>query len=173
MGRTIVLITTICPQPEEPRLPAGYTLRPCRPADIADLGRLYFESYEPGVACSDLSEAIDDMEAAFNGAYGQLWHEASLVAVGQDEQIVAAIQVVQSAPWEDTPDCPFIIELFTSPGYRRRGLARALLHASMKVVCEGNHRHLALRAARDNLPAMALYGSVGFAEWVAKSSPPL
>lgn len=161
----LTLIAAIPTAVEAPRPPHGYTLRPCRQSDIPDLGHLYFESYDPGVACATLAEAIADIEAAFAGAYGELWQEASQVAVAPDEQPVSAIQIVRRAPWEDTPDCPFITELFTARSHRRRGLARALVQSSMAVLAGAEHANVALRVDEDNTPALILYESLGFHAW--------
>lgn len=167
MGKMLTFIANIASTCQEPALPPGYNLRPCRPSDVRDLGRLYFESYPRGVAGTNVSEAVADIEATFSGAYGELWRDASLVAFGGDEQLVASIQIVRRAPWEDTPDCPFVIELFTAPGHRRLGLARALLKQALKTVTEEKHEHLALRVDEENVPALKLYRSLGFHEWVA------
>lgn len=168
MGRMLTLTADISVRSLATRVPEGYVLRPCRAPDVADLGRLYFESYEPGIACSGLSEAVADMEATFAGEYGELWREASLAAVDQRQQLVAAIQVVRWAPWTDTPDGPFVIELFTARPHRRRGLARALLERAMRVVAAANATHLALRVDEDNVPALALYRGLGFRAWTAE-----
>jgi ribosomal protein S18 acetylase RimI-like enzyme len=151
--------------------PDGYALRPCRAEDVRALGRLYFEAYDPGEACASLVEAETDIRATYEGEYGELWPAASLVAlvsadpVGADvvgADVVGAVQVVRRAPWPDTPDCPFVIELFTDRAHRRRGLARALVRGAMAVVGPGN---LALRVRADNEPALALYRDLGFVEW--------
>jgi len=165
MGRMLTLVVDLRSAPAVASPPHGYTLRPCRPSDISDLGRLYFEAYDPGIACSSLPEAVADIEAVFAGSYGELWHEASLVAVAEGERLVAAIQVVRCAPWEDTPDSPFVIELFTSRVHRRLGLGHALVGGAMAVVGGANHDTLALRVDEDNTSAPSLYRSLGFYEW--------
>jgi ribosomal protein S18 acetylase RimI-like enzyme len=102
------------------------------------------------------------MEAAFAGEYGELWLEASLVATNDDAALVSAIQVVHRAPWDDTPDCPFVIELFTARAHRRRGLGRALMMRAMDVVAEAGQRTIALRVHPENMPALSLYRRLGF-----------
>jgi N-alpha-acetyltransferase 10/11 len=102
------------------------------------------------------------MEATFAGAYGALWQEASRVATNDDAAIVAAIQVVHRAPWDDTPDCPFVIELFTARAHRRRGLGRALMLGAMGVVAQAGHTNIALRVHPENMPALSLYRRLGF-----------
>lgn len=143
-------------------LPAGYRLRPCTADDVEPLGRRYFDSYDPGVAGATVDEATADIRAAFGGEYGELWPAASLVATSGEGGIAAAVQVVRRAPWPDTPDCPFVIELFTAPEHRRRGLARALLAGVLAVT---DRREVALRVSADNGPALALYRDLGFRDW--------
>jgi GNAT superfamily N-acetyltransferase len=144
-------------------VPAGYALRPCSEDDLEPLGRLYFDSYDPGEASDDLSDAIADIRAAFGGYYGDLWPEASPVATTPDGEIVAAIQVVRRAPWPGTPDCPFVIELFTARAHRRRGLARGLIGGALHAVTETpDGPQLALRVADGNHAALALYRDLDF-----------
>lgn len=148
-----------------PPVPAGCLLRPSRPTDLESLGALYFHSYEPGQACASLAEATADIRAAFAGEYGELWPQASLVAVTADRQIIAAIQIVKRAPWPDTPDCPFIIELFSARAHRRRGVARSLVLGALTVLANAGRPQLALRVSADNHPALHLYRSLGFQDW--------
>ena len=63
--------------------------------------------------------------------------------------------MVERAPWPDTPDCPFIVELFTAPTQRRLGIGRLLLESSADVTT-------ALRVAENNVAALALYRGLGF-----------
>jgi len=143
-----------------PVVPAGYALRACSPGDVEPLGDLYFASYDPGRASATREEAVADIRSAFAGGYGELWPEASLVATTTAAgDPVAAIQVVRRAPWPDTPDCPFVIELFTARAHRRRGLARALIVAALDAV---GHTEIALRVSADNHAALALYRGLGF-----------
>jgi 8-oxo-dGTP pyrophosphatase MutT (NUDIX family) len=149
-------------QPPPPTVaPAGYVLRACSPADIEALGDLYFASYDPGEAAATREEAVADIRAAFAGDYGELWPEASLVATTPAGDLAAAIQVVRRAPWPDTPDCPFVIELFTARAHRRRGLARALIAGALAVV---GRTEVALRVSAGNDAALALYRDLGFSD---------
>lgn len=134
----------------------GVVLRAASPADILALGRLYFEAYEPGVAAATEAEAIEDIELSFEGHYGVLDLRLSRLAWA-GSALVGAILVVERAPWSDTPDCPFIIELFVAPTHRRSGIARLLLAGCADLT-------VALRVEEDNVPALALYRSLGFDE---------
>jgi GNAT superfamily N-acetyltransferase len=146
------------------RLRRGYAVRPPEPADVEALGRLYHSAYEPVIASDTVDEAIDDIRATFDGAYGRLWTAASGVVV-HSGVLVAALLVVHRAPWPDTPDCPYVVELFTAHGHRRIGLARALVSACLALVATTDPPRLALRVDEVNVPARRLYSSLGFHPW--------
>jgi ribosomal protein S18 acetylase RimI-like enzyme len=132
----------------------GVVLRPPVVADAVALGRLYFDAYEPGVAAESEQAALDDINLTFEDGYGVLAPNLSRLA-WSDDHLVGALLVVERAPWPDTPDCPFIIELFTARTHRRLGIGRLLLSACSNVT-------VGLRVADDNAPALALYHSAGF-----------
>ncbi|HEY3509460.1 GNAT family N-acetyltransferase [Kribbella sp. NPDC051137] len=138
------------PRPHVP----GVVLRPPSPSDTEPLGRLYYESYDPGVASATLEEALEDIALTFEGGYGVLTPSLSRLA-WYDDQLVGALLVVDRAPWQGTPDCPFIIELFTARSHRRQGIAKLLLSECSGVT-------VALRVTDDNAAALALYRAVGF-----------
>lgn len=138
-----------------PHVP-GVVLRPPAVEDAVALGRLYFEAYDAGVAAATEQDALEDIQLTFEGGYGVLTPTLSRLAWYGD-QLVGALLVVERAPWPDTPDCPFIIELFTARSHRRRGLAKLLLS-------ECSHATVALRVAETNAAALALYRAVGFRE---------
>lgn len=139
----------------------GVVLRPPAVEDAVALGKLYFEAYDAGVAAATEREALEDIELTFAGEYGVLAPSLSRLAWDGD-RLVGALLVVERAPWPDTPDCPFVIELFTAPEHRRRGLARALLAGVLAVT---DRREVALRVSADNGPALALYRDLGFRDW--------
>jgi ribosomal protein S18 acetylase RimI-like enzyme len=136
--------------------PAGVVLRQPSVADTVELGRLYYESYPPGVACDSEVAAIEDIRVTFEGEYGPLSLSKSFLAVA-GQTLVGAVLVVDRAPWPNTPDCPFIIELFTAPAVRRQGLAKTLL-----TTCLQHPTDFALQVAPDNTPAVELYESLSF-----------
>jgi len=125
-------------------LPPGYRLRPGTRGDIDLLGALYFASYPSGIAGATTDEAREDSEAAFDGVYGELWVDAPFVAE-YEGHLVGAIQIVRSAPWDDVPTGPFILELFVDPRHRRRGLARTLLAQSLNAIGAAGESCVALR----------------------------
>ncbi|MEV4261685.1 GNAT family N-acetyltransferase [Kribbella sp. NPDC049584] len=148
------MILTRHPGAPHPIAVPGVVLRPPGVADAVALGRLYFESYEPGVAAASEQDALDDINLTFEDGYGVLTPTLSRLAWA-DGRLVGALLVVERAPWPDTPDCPFIIELFTARSHRRLGIARLLLNQCSDVT-------VALRVQDDNASALALYYSAGF-----------
>ena len=143
--------------------PARFELRPSTVDDLGQVGRLYFRSYDPGVACGTEDEALADVSASFNGDYGEYLPEASPVVL-DGFTIVAAVMTVEQAPWVNTPTCPFVIDLFVAPKCRRVGLASALLGAVAKSV-SSRGESIALRVDEYNVAALALYDSIGFRRW--------
>ena len=145
-----------------------YIVRATAAEDIDELARTYLAAYPPDVGAVDLPAARLAMDETFRGDYGEFCPAASRVAV-TGERIAAVVQVVTRAPWPGTPACPFAIEVFTHPTYRRVGLARALLVWSMRVLADHGHRHVALRVVADNFPARRLYEGLGFQSWPCSS----
>lgn len=145
-------------------LPAPWVVRSVTSADVEPLGQLYFDSYPPGLACSSVDGAVADIEMTLDGEYGQLWPRASLV-VTRESRLVAAVLTVRRPPWPDTPNCPFVVELFTAPQFRRRGLARHLVRNVLAAAGRSVKPSVALRVADENDTALRLYRSLGFEPW--------
>jgi N-alpha-acetyltransferase 10/11 len=150
-------------EPGQP--PAGYAVREFRSRDIDEVGSLYFASYDSGLASETLGEAMADIRDTFDGAYGELWDEASLVAT-HDGDIVAVLLTVRRTPWDDAPRCPFVVEIFTERGHRRRGLAMHLMERCLAEIAEDEEaRALALRVRESNGSALELCRVLGFRRW--------
>jgi ribosomal protein S18 acetylase RimI-like enzyme len=101
------------------------------------------------------------MALTFSGEYGHLAFALSCVTESQGA-LVSAVLTVEQAPWPQTPDGPFVIEVITKPEHRRRGLAQAGL---AWVALEGSKRgqsRLGLRVESENRGAVALYRRMGF-----------
>jgi N-alpha-acetyltransferase 10/11 len=161
------LVTLISTRPTPvavPDLPRGYSMRLLESSDVAEMGRLYFESYPPTMARDSLAAATADIVASFQGDYGELWLEASPI-VTHGPGLVAAVMTVRRGPWEDTPGCPFVIEVFTDLAHRRRGLARHLLTVCLRTALAADEPSIALRVDPANTPALGLYESLGFVTW--------
>lgn len=142
-------------------VPEGVSVRPITRDDARTVGELYYQAYG-GTADASVEAATADITASFEGEYGPFLWETSPVAE-RDGAVVAAVLTVERAPWDDVPDCPFIIEVFTDPTERRRGIARHLMTWTMAALARRGHDEVALRVMDDNSPALALYESLGFA----------
>lgn len=134
---------------------------PITQADIPALAQLYQRAYAP----RDLTtqDAVAEMTSALDGSWGEAWPEASLAA-WLDGVPAAAVQAVRRPSMDDAPDCPWLIEVFTDPRRRRNGLARALIAGSCGVMVTAGEDRVGLTVDDNNLAAMALYQSLGFAE---------
>jgi ribosomal protein S18 acetylase RimI-like enzyme len=139
----------------------GFDVRAPRPADAAELGQLYFDCQVPGADLASVGEAIEEIGAFFRGEFGEFWPAASGV-IETGGRLVAALLAVHRAPWDDTPDCPFITDLFTDPAGRRRGFGRALVVRALTEASATTRPRVALRADSENVPALRLYESLGF-----------
>lgn len=139
----------------------GLQVRPISQADVVALAGLYARAYE--MEGDALGDAVKEMESAFDGTWGTLWPEASPVAwIGSKP--VAVVQTVRRPAMEDAPDCPWLIEVFVDPDYRRAALARSLLVRACTVVADAGEEHIGLTVDTDNDPALTLYRSLGFVE---------
>jgi N-alpha-acetyltransferase 10/11 len=146
---------------ETPSRAAGFAVRAPAEGDSGRLGRLYFDAGVPYADLADAGTAVEEIQAFFRGEFGDFWPAAS-GAVEHDGRLVAALLTVHRAPWDDTPDGPFITDLFTDPGFRRQGLARVLVARCLDEVHRSARRCVALRVDSENAPAVRLYESFGF-----------
>lgn len=145
-----------------PSMPGGVTVRELARSDIPALAELYLRSYDPPPVAT-LSDAAAEMTSAFDGDWGALWPAASPGAwVGGE--LVSVVQSVRCPSWPGTPECPWLIEVLTDPGYRRTGLARSLIAAACQVMAAAGVPRVGLTVDDGNVAAVSLYTSLGFAE---------
>jgi N-alpha-acetyltransferase 10/11 len=138
-------------------LPAGVTIRPVAEDDIQALAATFQRAYGPAVAAS-LDDAVAEMTGTFGGTWGELWAEAS-PAAWKDGELAGAVLTVRRPSWENAPDCPWLIDVFTDPFVRRAGIARALISTACGAIPEAR---VGLTVDDDNHAAIALYRSLGF-----------
>ncbi len=162
---TLIADASTLARSEDNALPGGFLIRASTEEDVDQIGALYFLSYPSGDACATEHEAVAEVAASFGGEYGEYLSSASPVVVRGDE-LVAAVMTVRLAPWPDTPSCPFIIELFTHPVYRRLGLGTALLRSAARATASID-RSIALRVDEQNGAARVLYDRLGFRRWAS------
>lgn len=144
-------------------LAAGYTLRPVDQNDSDQLAELFFSIYS-GSVVEELALAVEEIRMTFAGDFGELLVDLSPVAL-YNGRIVSAVMTVKQAPWENTPDGLFVIEVFTDPQHRRKGLARAGLTRMAADATAQGFKTVGLRVECENDSAMALYRSLGFTKW--------
>ena len=171
MGQPLTLVAGTEPgRAETAGVPAGCAVGPVHAPDADALGRRYSAAYEPGVAGETVAEALADVGATFDGAYGEFWSAGSSVVRQRDEP-VAAILTVRRAPWDDTPEPPFVVELSTERAHRRRGLARALLVGCPDAARVAEEPAQALRVDAEHAAARALSAALGFRPWQTDGGP--
>ena len=100
--------------------------------------------------------------------FDQAWDEAAFAAFLDDKVTFALVSaegreaqafiLVRALAGESE-----ILSLGTHPGTRRRGLARALLHAARAEAHRRGAGRMFLEVAGDNTAALALYREAGFA----------
>lgn len=130
--------------------------------DIPELVELWLASYPPDVIDGAGQADIEaDWRAAFDGDYGRMDPDASLL-VEENGRVIAAVQTVVDAVWDHTPAGPFIIELIVHPSARGRGLAKHLMVRALRNLTMAGYESAGLRVEADNTPALALYRSLGF-----------
>ena len=138
----------------------GTTVRPLTRDDIPALATLYQDAYGPAMVAS-LDAAQTEMTSAFDGEWGRLWPDASL-GLWRGATLVSAVQTVVRPTWNDAPDLPWIIEVFTEPQARRFGYGRALVIQACRTVRDGREKTVGLTVDESNVPAVVLYQSLGF-----------
>lgn len=162
-SRQLTLIAFLAGMPRERReLPAGYEVKKMSDRDKLGLAELFLASY-PRDVVKNLDESQDEMKVTFDGVYGPLDFDSSLM-ITRGEVPVASIMIVKEAPWDDTPPGPFIIELMVHPDHRRLGLAEHLLLEAVSVLEAAEKKTAALRVLSDNEKALPLYRRLGFVD---------
>jgi GNAT superfamily N-acetyltransferase len=143
---------------------SSLTVQPIMPADVRALADLYLRAHESQT--QTFNDAFTEMSSAFDGTWGVLWPEAS-PAAWKGQELVAVVQTVHRPSRDsmpDAPDCPWLIDVFTDPRYRRTGLARGLIAVACEVMQAAGEDRVGLTVDDDNIPAVTLYKSLGFAE---------
>ena len=145
-----------------PALPTGLAIRSIADTDLTVLAETYLRAFGPAAVAS-LNDAVEEMKAAADGAWGEMWPEAS-PAAWRDGELAGVVQTVRRPSWEDAPDCPWLIDVFTDPRHRRTGIASVLIGAACRVMGTAGEERVGLTVDDGNLAAVALYKSLGFSQ---------
>ncbi len=125
----------------------SYNIAPATGADAAQLSALHIKAFAPlaGWTRAEFTQMLSldsTLALCLNGDTG-----------------LAGLILVQTVL--DTAD---MLTLAVAPALRRSGLARALVEAAMDVLRAQGVQRMMLDVAADNLPAFALYQTLGFAQ---------
>jgi ribosomal-protein-alanine N-acetyltransferase len=120
-------------------------LQPAREADLTRVAKLHAECF-PDDAWNSSSLAT---VLAMPGADGRICY-------GEDGTLCGLLLDQCLGPDGE------ILTIGVAPAWRRRGIARVLLHDLIARAREGGAQRLLLEVAADNTAALALYTSLGF-----------
>jgi ribosomal protein S18 acetylase RimI-like enzyme len=90
----------------------------------------------------------------FGTGLGYVWRDQNRV-VGNVNLYRSGIHPTLGRGW-------LIANVAVHPDYRRRGIARKLMHAGLKLVRQHHARWVALQVEEDNQPALDLYNNLDF-----------
>ena len=102
------------------------------------------------------ADALIEVQATISGEKGPFLREASWV-IQRDGQLLCATLVIR---WRELP---FIAFTMTSSSHKRQGLAKACMSNAMRALLASGETKVRLLVTESNLPAVALYRSLGFA----------
>lgn len=161
-GRSEMRFPSAAPVPPARPL-AGLRVRPLRPEDEAELARLHAAAFGPTFdfylfqidtdPARDSALAVRDM---LGGRYGECLWWASHVAEHPDGTLRGGCVFVRA------PYGPLLVSVHVDPAAQGRGIGRALVVASVRVLRERDESVIALNVTEGNRRAIALYERLGF-----------
>jgi GNAT superfamily N-acetyltransferase len=143
--------------PPAPPSPAPWIVRPVRDGDRESLSLLMLESYR-GTVDDDgetLDDAREEVRRTFDGEYGSLLLDASLVAEHGSRLGSASLVTLRHG-------LPLLAFTMTHPDAKNRGLATALVGRSIDLLRATGNEWLRLVVTEGNDPAIHLYEKLGF-----------
>jgi mycothiol synthase len=151
--------------PAVPALPAGYAIRPVRPADMRMVSDMVVEAFrehwgETEASGDELSEWVDDPR-----------FDIDLVCVVWRGAQPAACVSIQLQEHADGGVMAYVDGVSTHPAHRRRGLARAALAEGLHRIAARGVTRAFLGVDTDNgNRAFALYEDAGFRKVAGETS---
>lgn len=134
------------------RRPEEIALKPVGPFDLGRVARLHRLCFRDPWSRSDLSQLL-----SMPGAFGLLARCRERSPFGVEALRSAGFSLVRIVGEEAE-----LLSLGVAPAFRRRGVARRLLEASMEGCRKAGCRSMFLEVATDNEPAQRLYEAHGF-----------
>ena len=138
--------------------PSFYGIRSPEPADAEALGSLMLCAHRGTIDYEGETEAeaVAEVERTFAGEHGPFsWSCSRLVE--RNNVLLSATLVTY---WQQRP---FVAHTMTHESHKSKGLARACMASAMQALFAAGEFELRLVVTLENLPAVALYQSLGFA----------
>jgi ribosomal protein S18 acetylase RimI-like enzyme len=110
------------------------------------------------VASVGVRTASSDDEALARGLWGALRNNLGFLRASWSATLLSYPRYT-AQPYE-----AYVERLVVSPGYRRRGVARVLLHEAENLARESGKETVGLHVSGSNLPALRLYENEGYGE---------
>jgi GNAT superfamily N-acetyltransferase len=131
-------------------------LRAMTREDVPLLGRLFLSAYVGTVDYEGESEmeAIEAVEATFNGEFGK-FVEASSLVIEQSGNLTSACFITL---WQGQPLLAFSV---TAPEFKGQGFAGKCISASMRALAAAGYRDLHLFVTPSNASALSVYKRLG------------
>lgn len=133
-------------------------VRPVRDDEVEALGSLMYRAYFGTIDYDGETEeqATAEIAKTIAGEYGVFDRESSRVC--EHEGRIASAALVTR--WEGRP---FVAFTMTRPELKKQGYGRACMAGAMRALSSRGEDKLRLLVTVANLPAVALYESLGFA----------
>jgi len=158
---------------------SGARIRPYDPArDLGELRALNVEhqdfsrSLEP--SWPEGVKVVDDYVAYL---FADCEKRNGGVLMAEADRGIAGFICVVTTMGPGSPDDPatfaWVHDIFVRPAYRRRGIARALMAAAEDFVRSRGARELRLGVIDRNADARAMYGDLGFRDYLRVLTKPL
>lgn len=132
------------------------------------ISRATIDQLEPIANLFDQYRQFYEQEANLDGCREylrqRLENDESVIFIAQTDagEIVAFTQLYRSFCSVAMQDIVYLYDLFVAPSARRQGVAQRLMDAAKVYGREIGASRLTLETAVDNIPAQALYESIGY-----------
>jgi GNAT superfamily N-acetyltransferase len=152
---------------EPTTLPDGVSIRPATPADVPALHRLQLAmalELLPDLPAERIADFDAELHEHLRRATASRDERAFLARTTDGEPVATGtLRVIHDAPFPRSTLAgeAQVVDVYTAPGWRRRGLGRALTEACLAEARELGIRRVFLRTTHAARP---LYESMGFAD---------
>jgi ribosomal protein S18 acetylase RimI-like enzyme len=140
--------------------------------DIPALARLMLESYANSKqqTSKEIRHAETRLQDVIKGTHGTFLSEASFIVSGTQGNLVSACFITS-----ELPRVARVVQLFTHPLYRARGLATTELAMGMNQLIRLGVHNLTAPVPQNNDVALRLFAKLGFdrGQTVVEMTPPL